>query len=61
MLTKLIIMFILGFICAFALMMIVVISIYFDDERNLYDYPTDDDMDQMCLWYDEQYKGDHEK
>lgn len=26
-------------------------------------YPTDDDMDQMCLWYDAEYgqKGAHEK
>lgn len=26
-------------------------------------YPTDDEMDQMCLWYEDEYqqKGAHEK
>ena len=53
-------MFFCGFGCAFAFMMILWVFIYFDDERNL-ELPDDDDMDQMCLWYDDQYKGEHEK
>ena len=51
-------MFFCGFGCAFALMMLLWLFIYFDEDDDDLDLP---DLDQMCLWYDENYKGDHEK
>ena len=51
-------MFFCGFGCAFALMMLLWVFIYFDEDDDELDLP---DLDQMCLWYDENYKGDHEK
>ena len=47
-------MFFCGFGVAFCFMMILWVFVYFDDERNL-DYPyTDEDMEQMSLWDDEE-------
>ena len=47
-------MFLCGFVFAFALIGIFIVSIIFDDERNL-EAPTEDEMEQMSLWYDNEY------
>lgn len=49
MLTKLILMFILGFGVAFCLMMLVIIHITFKEDDDAYIFPTDEDMDQMYI------------
>lgn len=49
MLTKLILMFFLGFGVAFCLMMLVVIRITFKEDDDAYNYPTDEEMDQMYI------------
>ena len=56
MLGDLVAMFICGFLCAVAIMMIMILAIFFKDDDK--DYPTDEDMDQMCLWYEEEYKNE---
>ena len=48
MLTKLILMFILGFGVAFSLMMLVVIRINYKEDDD-FNYPTDEEMDQMYI------------
>ena len=48
----LIAMFFCGFFCAAAIMAIVIVSLVFKkDDRQ---FPTDDDMEQMCIWYEDQ-------
>lgn len=50
---ELIAMFFCGFFCSAAIMACVVVYLAFDkDDRQ---FPTDDDMDQMCIWYEDQY------
>lgn len=48
MLTDLILMFILGFGVAFSLMMLVVIRINYKED-DTYNYPTNEDMEQMYI------------
>lgn len=50
---NLIAMFFCGFFCGAAIMACVLVSIVF--EKDVRQYPTDDDMDQMCIWYEDQY------
>ena len=49
----LIAMFIVGILLGICLTMIIVLRYCWRDE-----YPTDEDLDQMCLWYDDVYKED---
>lgn len=50
---ELIAMFFCGFFCAAAIMACVIVSIVFKkDDRQ---FPTDEDLDQMCIWYEDQY------
>lgn len=49
----LIAMFFCGFFAASAIMACVIVSLVFKkDDRQ---FPTDDDMEQMCIWYEDQY------
>ena len=54
--TELIAMFFCGFFCSAAIMACVIVSLVFKkDDRQ---FPTDDDMEQMCIWYEDQYGKD---
>lgn len=55
MLGDLVAMFFCGFFFAAALMGILIVSVAYKDDE---DYPSADDMDQMCLWYEEEYKNE---
>ena len=67
MIGSLIAMFILGAGVTFCICAILYIRrIDVDEAIDYYpytdEYPyTDDDKDQMCLWYENEYKGEHEK
>ena len=47
---ELIIMFFCGFFFAVAIMGIVIVSLVYKDHE---DAPSTEDMDQMCIWYEE--------
>lgn len=53
---NLIAMFFCGFFCSAAIMACVVVYLVFDKDDC--QYPTDEDMDQMCIWYEDQYGKD---
>ena len=53
MILDLIAMFIVGILLGICLTMIIVLRYCWRDE-----YPTDEDLDQMFLWYDDVYKED---
>lgn len=61
MIASLIAMFIIGAVVMFCICAILYLRfIDVDDVIDYYPY-TDEDMDQMCLWYEDEYKGEHEK
>lgn len=61
MIASLIAMFILGAGVMFCICAILYLRfIDADDVIDCYSY-SDEDMDQMCLWYENEYKGEHEK
>lgn len=50
---ELIAMFFCGFFAASAIMACVIVSLVF--KKDDHQFPTDDDMEQMCIWYEDQY------
>lgn len=50
---ELVIMFFCGFFFAVAIMGIVIVSLVYKDHDNA---PSAEDMKQMCIWYEEEYK-----
>lgn len=62
MIGSLICMFFIGAIfmfCICAILFLRFIEPMFGDQDTDF-YPTDEDMDQMSLWYEEEYHGKHE-
>ena len=62
MIGSLICMFFIGAIfmfCICAILFLRFIEPMFEDQDTDF-YPTDEDMDQMSLWYEEEYQGKHE-
>ena len=47
-----------GVVCS-----IIALLVWYDLHKDDPKYPTDEEMDQLCLWYDAEYtqKGAHEK
>ena len=56
MIAKLVIMFICGAVFAFAVMMMVIIGIYWNDDTA----PDETEIEEMYDWYDADYHGEHE-
>ena len=50
---ELVIMFFCGFFFAVAITGIVIVSLVYKDHD---DEPSAEDMDQLCMWYEEEYK-----
>ena len=50
---ELIIMFFCGFFFAVALMGIVIVSMVYKDHE---DAPSEEDINQMCMWYEDEYR-----
>ena len=56
MIAKLIIMFICGAVFSFAIMMMVIIGLYWNDDTT----PDETEIEEMYDWYDAEYHGEHE-
>lgn len=53
---ELIAMFFCGFFCSASIAACVIVSLVF--KKDDCQFPTDDDMEQMCIWYEDQYGKD---